>query len=150
VTLSFDLPPTLTHAVRRYTLVPAAAELVDAYLTIACGAIGPRGGTSRLKVDGYFVQEVTPEPHLAHVGREFLLLKDRPGNNISPFEFDRDDESAEPYAVFVPLSRRAVGWCSCRAYRCGMYCKHLDALNHAVKVAGWRMPRARPQMALAE
>lgn len=142
----FDLPASLTHRVRRYTLVPVRSELADGFLTVQQGEVGPRGGTSGLDVSSYFVQEVGHDRPTAW--REFLLVRDVPGNEVTPFTFDRDDESAEPYCVWVATDR-GCGSCTCRAYRNGRMCKHLDALAHLVRVAGWEGGRGRPTAEVA-
>lgn len=134
---TFLLPESRTHKVRRFTLIPAARELVDAYLTIEMGEVGPKGGTSKHKVESYFVQEIDPDYGENPAERLFILVKDRPVPPADEFTFDPDDESAEPYAVCVRRDRLWSGWCTCKGNRCTGDCKHREALAYAVGVLGW-------------
>lgn len=137
MSVSYDLPPSRVHAHRLYLLVPIESEWADAYLTIQQGVRGPRG---RLPdVESYFVQVESewadPESPWRGLFVSLLLVKDR--EPAGGFGFDRSDDSAEPYRVFLSLVRREVAWCTCKGYRCHKLCKHVDALSHAVRVCGF-------------
>jgi hypothetical protein len=123
------LPPSLTHAYRAYVMA-AGDGWYDGFLSIQVGQVGPSGGTSRLVVAVYDVQEVDPDPLWGVVPwREFLLAK--------------DDRSGAVYRVRV-YGRGVRPQCTCDGFRRWGACKHGDSLEHAVLVRGWRPARSRP------
>lgn len=137
----FDLSPSPSGKPRRYTFVPVRSSEADGYLTLSVGSVGPKGGTSGLKVGGYFVQQQQQDPAFARAALSFLLVRDVPGGSVGAFEFDREDRSAEPLVVWLSLPYPG-GSCSCDGFRGSLDCKHLAALAHLVRVAGWRADRA--------
>ena len=122
--LAFSLGPSLTHADRECTLIPVRSEFADAYLVIRMGSPGPRGGMSKVRRDGYFLQEVEFGTGEVPDGwREFLLAHDH-------------SERPDVYLVVVPPPG-VRGSCSCDGFRSTGGCKHIDTLYYLVRVIGW-------------
>jgi hypothetical protein len=122
-TLEHALTPSRTHRTRFYRLTPVLLDVADAYLVIQQGEVGPRGGTSKLDVEAYFVQEVHPDPEHPFAGRVFLLAK---------------DSDAEPDVYEVTVAPRGqAGLCGCHGYRATQNCKHIDTFYHLVLTVGY-------------
>jgi hypothetical protein len=121
--IAFRLTASRSAAVRTGAYVRVGWGVVDGYLTLRAGEVGPRGGRSKLKADGYLVQEVIPDPAgPAATGRLFWLAKD-------------SDRDPAVYEVFV-APRGTHGYCTCDGYRHHLSCKHLESVYYLHYVAG--------------
>lgn len=111
--LNRSLPPSATHKVRSYDLLPLASEYADYVLVIRQG----EAHRKNYSCERYFVQRLPrPAPEMI----AFLVL--------------RDSGDGDVYEVVLSPGSEGIahgGYCTCTAGRTGNPCKHRDALLDA-------------------
>jgi hypothetical protein len=121
--IAAQLHESRTAKYRRFALVPLSNHpTADALLVIQVGQVGPRGGTSKLSIVSYLVQEVAIDPEMLEAGywvggRMFLAAK--------------LDDDGEIYQVWIP-KRPRYGHCTCKGFRMQDNCKHYDSFEYLV------------------
>jgi hypothetical protein len=133
--LAYMLPASLTNDYRRYLLAPVRGVCFDALLTIQNGRPGPRGGTSKMSIESYMVQEDLPDPQQpAFSDRVFLIAKlSGPADCVDDIP---DDPPECVYEVRVPQAGGPIGCCTCPGGRMVGNCKHRDTFEHLCHVVG--------------
>lgn len=131
--VAYMLSESRTTDYRHYVLWPVRGYCFDAILVIQVGKVGPRGGTSKMSITTYLVQEAVNDPdEPARPGRTFLLAKPHG-------EFRRVEDIVDPdecvYEIHIP-PRGTIGYCTCPGGKMVGNCKHRDTLEHLTQVVG--------------
>lgn len=129
------LPPSLTNDYRRYMLTAVRGACFDVLLTIQNGKLGPRGGTSKMSIETYMVQEVITDPlQPSFPDRVFMLAK--LSGDATCIDDIVDDAPECVYEVRIPPVGGPIGSCTCDGGVKVGNCKHLDTCMHLCYVVG--------------